>query len=351
MQLLASEIGSGTATLYFVGDAMQHGKQLEAARTLGNGNYDYSDCFILLEPTIKAADYAVVNLEVPLGGPKGGYTGYPKFSAPDSYAVALKDAGFDMLLTANNHILDRSDNGLRRTLAVLDTLGVDFTGTYYDRNQRLEKSPVIKDINGIKFGFVNYTYGTNGIKAKKGAEVAYIKEPDMKREIEKAKELGAEMIVVCIHWGEEYEMMPNAAQKKTAQFLLDQGADLIIGSHPHVVQPMYVVDNPATGRKALIAYSLGNFISNQTGENSRGGASVLCTVERDENGVPQLIDAEYDTFFTAKPYNSTTNYQVVPASMADRIPENQKAEWNKFHNNSESLFTKENIGVKRASEK
>jgi len=216
------------ADLMFVGDAMQHQAQLDAAKTAAGGKgYDYSDCFTYIAPEITAADYAVCNLEVPLGGGPD-YTGYPCFSAPDSYAVALKDAGFDMFLTANNHCLDRSDRAARRTITALDSIGVDHVGTYHDAADRERKVPFIKDINGIKVGFLNYTYGTNGIEPRDCVEVSLIDRDRMAREIARTREAGAEIVTVAIHWGVEYVLLQNRNQEEIADFLVDQGVDLII---------------------------------------------------------------------------------------------------------------------------
>ncbi len=188
------------AELLFVGDAMQHQAQLDRARELGGDCYDYSDCFTYIAPEITAADYAVCNLEVPLGGGPS-YSGYPCFSAPDSYAQALKDAGFDMFLTANNHCLDRRDKAARRTLTALDSLGVDHIGTYHDAAQRDSLVPFVKNINGFRVGFLNYTYGTNGILPTEEAEISLIDRAKMAEEIKKTKDAGAEITVVTIHWG------------------------------------------------------------------------------------------------------------------------------------------------------
>ena len=155
------------AELLFVGDAMMHQSQINAARK-PDGTYDYDACFDSVRPWISDADYAVVNLETPLGG--APYSGYPMFCAPDSYAKALRDAGFDLALTANNHCLDRRDRGVRRTIAVLDSLGMPHIGTYADPSKRDSLALHIADINGFRIGFLNYTYGTNGIKH--GQEVA-----------------------------------------------------------------------------------------------------------------------------------------------------------------------------------
>lgn len=339
------------ATLYFVGDAMQHQMQSNRAKLLGNGTgYDYSECFASMAPIAGSADYAVVNLELPLGGGKGGYTGYPCFSAPDSYAVALKEAGFDLFLTANNHTLDRGDNGLRRTLVVLDSLQVDHIGTYSDKADRDSLVPFIKDINGFKVAFLNYTYGTNGIKPRKGADVSLIDRESMSKEIDLAREKGAEIVAVCIHWGQEYCLNQNKTQEALARFMLDKGVDMVIGSHPHVIQPMELVDNPATGKKSLVVYSLGNFISNMTKIDTVGGASVWCELERDENGEARLVDAHYDLCFTVKPTSGMDNFRVVPSSMADSIPKTQQGAWKAFSHNAKAVFDAKNKGVKMACE-
>ena len=247
----ADSIGAPAgADLLFVGDAMQHQAQLDRARELGGGKgYDWNECYSLIAPDITAADYAVCNLEVPLGGGPD-YSGYPCFSAPDNYAQALKDAGFDMFLTANNHCLDRGDKGARATIKALDRLGVDHVGTYADSLQRTQRVPFIRDIKGIKVGFLNYTYGTNGIEPRDGIEVSMIDRDRMAREIKATREAGAEILVVAVHWGVEYVLLPGQAQKDLARFLVDQGVDMVIGGHPHVIQPMEHEDGRHARRRA-----------------------------------------------------------------------------------------------------
>lgn len=334
------------ATLYFVGDAMQHQAQLDRARELAGGSgYDYSECFTLIAPEVKAADYAVVNLETPLGGGRGGYTGFPCFSSPDSFAVALKDAGFDLFLTANNHTLDRRDAGLRRTIHVLDSLGVDHIGTYIDKSARDVQVPFIKSINGIKVAFLNYTYGTNGILATDGAEVSLIDRNAIDREITAAREKGAELIVVCPHWGVEYQLHEHASQRELADFLVDRGVDMVIGSHPHVIQPMKVVTNSKTGKRTLVVYSLGNFISNMKTGDTRGGASVTCYIERDAEGKARFVSAAYDTFYAAKPSGGSSNFRVIPSAKAAEIPAAQLGWWNTFNNAAERIFSTCNVDV------
>ncbi len=331
--------------LLFAGDAMQHQAQLDIALREGDGKaYDYSDCFTLIAPEITAADYAVVNLEVPLGGgPR--YSGYPCFSAPDSYAEALRDAGFDMMLTANNHCLDSGMKAARRTLTALDSLGIDHIGTYHDAAERDRLVPFIKEIHGIKFAFLNYTYGTNGIPARDGMEVSLIDRDRMAREIALARERGAEFVVVTVHWGIEYVLLENANQRALTDFLIDNGADMIIGGHPHVIQPMKMVRNEATGRDILVVYSLGNFISNMKTADTRGGALVKVRVERDSLGTPVIRSAGYDTFFAAKPGPKGSNFKVYPSSLDSLIPPAQKQHWLLFDRSARRIFDTHNQSV------
>lgn len=348
----ADSIGSAPkAELIFVGDAMQHQAQLDRARQLAGGkSYDYSGCFPLIAPAVSEADYAVCNLEVPLGGGPD-YTGYPCFSAPDSYAQALADAGFDLFLTANNHCLDRRDKAARRTLKALDRIGVDHIGTYHDRADRDSLIPFIKDINGFKIGFLNYTYGTNGIQPNDGVEIALIDRDDISREIKKTKEAGAELLVVCMHWGIEYVLLENGVQRSLADFLVSEGVDMVIGGHPHVIQPMKVVRNEAEDKDVLIVYSLGNFISNMKTADTRGGAVVWATVTRDSDGKARFDHAEYDTVFAAKPSGSDGNFIVIPSWLESEIPAAQQAHWQLFRRGADKIFDKHNVNVPRRQKK
>ncbi len=344
----ADSIGSAPqAELLFAGDAMQHQAQLDRARELGGGSrYDYSDCFTLIAPDVTKADYAVCNLEVPLGGGPD-YTGYPCFSAPDSYAEALRDAGFDLMLTANNHCLDRRDKAARRTLTALDSLGIDHIGTYHDEAQRDSLVPFIKNINGFKIGFLNYTYGTNGIEPREGMVVSLIDRDKMAREISLTRDAGAEIVVVAMHWGIEYVLLENGVQRSLADFLVDQGVDLIIGGHPHVIQPMKVVRNEKEGKDVLVVYSLGNLISNMKTADTRGGALVRATITRDKDGKARFSHADYDTFFSAKPAGGKSNFKVIPSWMPEEIPAAQKAHWEIFDRGAQKIFDAHNVNVPR----
>lgn len=347
VKAVSEQADTSRITIFFAGDAMQHQGQLDAAKKVGGSRYDYSECFTLIAPTIREADYAVCNLEVPLGGgPR--YSGYPCFSAPDSYAQALKDAGFDMLLTANNHCLDSGDRAAQRTLTALDSLGLDHVGTYLDAAQRRSLVPFIKDIKGVKFGFLNYTYGTNGIEPKAGTEIAMIDRADMAREIKATKDAGADVVIVLMHWGIEYVLSENESQRLTAQFLADNGADLIIGSHPHVVQPIKEV-TAKDGRKVPVVYSLGNLISNMKTDDTQGGAWAEVTFTRPADGEIIISGIEYDTFFSAKPYGAHRNYRVVPREKYHTLPAHQQKAAKIFERGASRAFSN-NINASRRNE-
>lgn len=305
-------LGQDSAELVFAGDAMQHQGQLDAAKS--GGRYSYKGCFDAVTPDIITADYAVVNLETPISK-SHHYSGYPCFNAPVEFASALKEMGFDLFLTANNHTLDRHDRGLVNTCRALDSLKVDHIGTYSDAAARDRTLPLIKIINNIKFGFLNYTYGTNGIEPGPKVIVDYINRERMKNDIAKARKAGAEVVIVAVHWGEEYKLLPNASQRSLADFLVEQGADAVIGSHPHVIQPMEI-RTKADGKKALVVYSLGNYISNMKTRDTRGGAIVKTLFVRDEDGQVRLHDAAYDLVFVVPPSGKETNFRLLPVDEA-----------------------------------
>ena len=207
--------------------------------------------------------------------------------------------------------------------------------------------PFIKDINGFKIGFLNYTYGTNGIAPREGMEVALIDRDKMKQEISLTGDAGAEIVVVNMHWGIEYVLLENGVQRSLADFLVAQGVDLIIGGHPHVVQPMKVERNEKEGKDVLVVYSLGNLISNMKTADTRGGALVRATIVRDKDGKAGFSHADYDTFFSAKPAGGKSNFKVIPSWMPEKIPAGQKGHWEIFDRGAQKIFDAHNVGVPR----
>lgn len=329
------------AELVFAGDAMQHSRQIEAARR-PDGSLDYSTYFTALEPYIRSADYAVANLEAPLGGPP--YTGYPLFCAHDNYVDALTASGFDMLLSANNHILDRGDRGLVRTIDTFESKGVTWTGIYRDKSRREEQSPVIRNINGFSIAFLNYTYGTNGITKSTPVEIDYIDRRLIATDVKKARDKGAELIAVCIHWGEEYRLLPNSAQRSLAQYLDSLGVEMIIGGHPHVIQPMELKKSETTNRPVLTVYSLGNLISAMRTTDTRGGAMVRVSIGRDIDERAIITEATYRLIFTEAPISKGDNYRLMPAE-SDSIHPTHIHHRNAFVRNARGIFDRYNINV------
>ncbi len=346
--LISTLFPNENASLVFAGDAMQHQAQIEAARQ-SDGTYSYSGCFDSIKPYIENADYAVVNLETPIAD--SHFSGYPCFNSPKEYVAELAGTGFDLFLTANNHTLDRRDKGLCQTLTNLDQMGLDHIGSYTNSNEREKTIPMVREINGFRVGFLNYTYGTNGISLTTDAIVDYIDRKQITIDINETRKAGAEIICVCIHWGDEYILLPNSNQKSLANFLIEQGADMIIGSHPHVIQPAEIRINPSTGRKVLLVYSLGNFISNMKTKDTRGGMMVRATLTRDANGQALVKDASYRLIFTLPPDKKFANYRLIPVDADSDIKHSagdRAAQCQAFTNSALRILNIHNRDVSRA---
>lgn len=329
------------AELVFAGDAMQHQRQIDAARQ-PDGSLDYSTYFTSLKPYISSADYAVVNLETPLGG--APYSGFPMFCAHDNYVDALTDAGFDLMLSANNHILDRHDRGVMRTISTFESKGVPWLGVYRDAAHRQQILPFIREINGFRIAFLNYTYGTNGIEKSTPIEIDYIDRPLIARDVEQARRQGAELIAACIHWGDEYKLLPNKAQKSLAAYLDSLGVEMIIGGHPHVIQPMELTTSHVTGRPVLTVYSLGNFISGMRTTDTRGGAMVRVTLGRDLFGHAEIKSATYRMVFVEPPVRQGDNYRLLPCE-SDSLHPSMHTRRDAFARNARAIFNRHNINV------
>ncbi len=268
-----------TATLAVCGDIMSHSPQTNDAYDAATDTYSYLPCFQYVKPWIEGADYAVANFETTLNGPP--YSGYPQFCAPDALAYDIKTTGFDLVTTANNHAMDKGFNGVVRTLDTLDQAGLAHVGGYrtqeeYDQS----KGVVLADVGGISVAFLGYTYGTNGIPIAAENDFCLnrfntdymdtcstLDQEKLKTELDYAQSLEPDLIAVMIHWGIEYQTTQNEYQTQVADFLIANGADLILGSHSHVPQPMEtrtVTLEDGSTRSAFVSYSLGNFVSNQS---------------------------------------------------------------------------------------
>lgn len=286
-----------TATLAVAGDVMCHNTQITDAYDPDTGEYDYSHVFQFVAPYIDGADYAVANLETTLaGGPN--YSGYPNFNSPDALAYDLKEAGFDLLSTANNHTKDKGYDGIFRTLDVLDEAELSHVGTYRSREERdANQGIVVADVGGISVAFLSYTYGLNGYTVSEEKDFCVnlfnldyattLVEPDydlLSTDLEAARALNTDLVAVIIHWGLEYWDNPTPHQTNLAEFLVANGADLILGGHPHVLEHYTTVTaEGADGgeRTGFVCYSLGNFISAQVKERTETTAILRLTLHKD----------------------------------------------------------------------
>ena len=229
-----------TISILFVGDMMQHYKQIRAALTdyddSTNANaYNYSDCFKYVKDKYKKADFAIANMEFTVGITP--YTGYPNFSAPVSFAQEVKDCGIDLFLCANNHLCDKGKRGIDSTIANYGRYNMPFTGLFNNQQDMDDNYPYITQIGNIKVAFINFTYGLNGYKVPTPYIISTMNQEQVKNAITKAKKRGAEVIIALPHWGVEYSLTTSSSQKEWRDFLHSNGVNIIIGSHPHVIQP------------------------------------------------------------------------------------------------------------------
>ena len=329
-------------TILFAGDAMMHQKQLDNTRR--GDFFDLDSYFANIEREVKAVDIAVVNFEVPLGGEP--YSGYPAFSAPENFALALQKAGFDFFLLANNHCLDRRTRGLVRTIQALDSLGIRHTGTFLDCDHRHRTYPMLLRKKDFRIIMLNYTYGTNGLKVDIPRIVNYIDKDIMARDIETAKALNPDALIACMHWGIEYQSLPNKEQTSLADWLLSRGVTHVIGSHPHVVQPMELRTDTLSGQQNVVLYSLGNFISNMSTRKTDGG--LLFKLELTKNSIDTSVsNCGYSLIWTARPtLSKKKNYVLYPASIpTDSLSAEERNRLKIFINDTRELFRKHNRGI------
>ena len=268
-------------TLGCTGDILIHSPILASCYNGQNYIYNFDDIFMYLKPYVSDLDYSVANLECSLSTKQWGYSGYPQFKIPESIVDSLKNSGFKMLLAANNHSNDGGSRGILHTLETLKNKGMDFIGI---RSSEDEKPYLIKDIKGIKLGMVNYSYGQilgegiaslNGIPLSKDTsklvnvfDYNHLDKfySEISGAINEMKNVGAEKIVLFIHWGNEYQIKESIEQRKIAQKLCDLGVDVIVGGHPHVIQPIEHFKSEDGKRNMVCLYSMGNCISNQMAE-------------------------------------------------------------------------------------
>lgn len=330
-------------TLLFAGDLMQHSGQIALGKK-PDGTYDYSDCFKYMKPEIERADVAIANFETTLGG--APYSGYPQFCSPDQFLADSRDAGFDIMLTANNHVCDRYSHGILRTIAVMDSLGVPHLGSYASAQEQERNYPFLLERNGFRIVLLNYTYATNGIPTRKPCVVNYIDRKQMATDIAKAKAMRPDAIIACMHWGVEYTLKPVAEQRQLADWLFSQGVTHIIGGHPHVVEPMEVRTD-AKGEGHVLVYSLGNFISDMSKPNTTGGMTVRLQLEK-RHGATRLADADYSLYFVSRGrVNGRGQSVVLPVSTPDKqLNAYERGVKSQFTSAARAMFARHNKNVR-----
>lgn len=336
-------------SLLFLGDIMQHDSQIADAYDKTSATYDYRPCFQFIKPYTEPVDLAIGNLEVTLAGQP--YKGYPQFSAPDELLAALKDMGLDVLVTANNHCVDRRKAGLERTVDMLDSFKILHTGTFKNEIEKKQNHPLIILKSGFKLAVLNYTYGTNGLPVTKPNIVNMLDTAAMRNDLMTARALKPDAIIVFTHWGAEYQSLPSKSQKEITELCFKHGAQLVIGSHPHVVQPM----EWRKQENQLVVYSLGNFVSGQRKRYTDGGALVRVELEKvqfdDGSSLTEIDTAGYILEWVYRTNDAQKDYYVLPAPTAanegpgfisDQVSQDA---FNTFVTDSRNLFGKHNIDV------
>ena len=305
---------SNEISLIFIGDFMGHQDQINAAYDSKTGKYKYDSCFSYIAPLLCDADVSIANLEVTIGIKP--FSGYPQFSSPPSFAKAISDAGVDILSTANNHSVDKSKAGMERTLHVLDSLNIKHFGTYYDSKEKDTASPLIINKNGFKIALLTYTYGTNSLVPIPPNIVNYLDSATIAKDIADAKKENPDEIIAYVHWGIQYKNFPSESQKAWTNYFKKLGVKIVIGSHPHVVQPMKWNKKDSS----LVVYSLGNFVSHQRTFPRDGGAVFKLTLQKKDNKVI-IKNATYALSWVYEPIvNGHKEYYVLPIKDFENRP-------------------------------
>jgi len=304
-----------TINMGVIGDIMCHNSQYTDAYNSSTGEYDFSYVFEDIKYYIQTADVAIGNVETTFAGKERGYSNYPTFNTPEALAYNLKSLGVDVVSTANNHSLDKGYSGLESTIDFLDDADIAHTGTF--KSEEEKNTILIKNVKGLDVAFLSYTYGTNGIPVPSGKNycINLIDKDLMSKHLELAKQKNPDLICVIMHWGVEYATKQNSTQEDLANFLFENGADIILGGHPHVLQPMEkrtITLADGSTKEGFVIYSLGNFISGQTKTNTRNSIILDLQITKDgETGKITVDKATYTPIYMYKKSSGTQKYKLL----------------------------------------
>ncbi|MBS6509189.1 MAG: CapA family protein [Paraclostridium bifermentans] len=355
-------------TISAIGDIMAHDDQLKAQFDKDTNTYSFDNNFKYVKPYISKSDLAIGNLETTLAGPKAKYSSFPKFNSPDELADAIKNSGVDIVSTINNHTYDRGSDGVYRTLDVLNSKDIEHVGTQINDE---DENFLIKDIDGVKLGITAYSYGQvyGSTTALNGLNINYsdlnnlnifnssyvdIAFNEIKDTLDVMNNKESDLQVVILHWGDEYTRQPNEFQKELAKKLCDYGVDIIIGSHPHMVQPIEMIKSDENDNETLVIYSLGNFLSNQRNEilnkkYTEDGVIANIGINKNLNtGETKISNVEYIPTWVNK-YNNKNGkltYEIIPLinekqfSKIDNLPLDKAK---KSYDNTKSIIGSSDI--------
>ena len=332
----------------FMGDIMGHDEQIWSAEDRQSHTFDFNEVFSYVSPVISGADISIANFEVTLAGQP--YMGYPQFSSPAALALACKNAGIDYLTTANNHSADRGKNGIINTIHRLDSIGIGHTGTFVDSLSKNLLHPLMITKKGATIALLNYTYGTNGITVPKPSIVNMLDKEVIIRDIQLARNNKTDIVILFLHWGTEYDTIPSDYQTELANHFFSAGADLVIGSHPHVLQKMIWSKNEPTGKDEITVYSLGNFVSNQRRPKTDGGSMVRVEFTRDTDSY-KITNAGYYLTWVYTPIEKyRKKYLILPCPEFENNPGFFKNAddyilMKKFITESRNLLNGQNIAI------
>ena len=335
-----------TFNMSVIGDIMCHNTQYTDAYNSDTGTYDFSYVFKDIKTKIKTADIAIGNLETTFAGKSVGYSSYPTFNTPESLADNLKDLGLDVLTTANNHSLDKGYKGIESTIDYLDKADISHTGTF--KSEEDQNKILIKNVKDVKIAFLSYTYGTNGIKVPTGKDycINLIDKELIKKQLELAKAENPDIICVSMHWGIEYQTKQNKEQEALADFLFENGVDIILGSHPHVLQPMEkrtVTLEDGSTKDGFVIYSLGNFMSGQVKENTKNSIILdLKITKKAQDGKISIDSVNYTPIYMYKSTAKTKAYKIldIESSISKYDTEKDTSIGQKTYNTLQTELTK-----------